>query len=373
MLHNSLKSYIESSKSLKYYLNEIQSLRNVSNELIKSASDVPKFEIKDILITKLGNHRDTRFKQFEYSSIIISMYGNLERYIEDSLSEVLDLYSKNIKMYSDLPNVIIDNHFKLSAELIKNLDLPKYINKISVDSIITNMKSCLDNSNYKINIEAFTHHTANFRIDTIDSYFSNVGIKGIKASVQEDIYFKKYCLTVGEEIASFSILKELTTRRNEVAHGAENIEILDLSILNDYIEYIDELVQAINNSLIIKLIILLFDEMNVLKLKLLSDNSPIVFGSSVRGCFVKEKKLKKDMKILLKSDQVYSIAKIENLRIEETDIEEFEFDETLTAVSIKIDKNLKDHTQIFILPNENPDSYELNIEELDNSLLVKSI
>lgn len=372
MLHNSFKSYMEASKSLKYYLNEIQSLRSVSNEFLKNASSVPEFDIKNILISKLKNHRDTRFKQFEYSSIIISMYGNLERYIEDVLAEVLDLYSKNIKMYNDLPEVIIDNHFKLSAELIKNLDLPKYINKISVNSIIANMNSCLDNDNYKINIEAFTHHTANFRIDTIDNYFSNIGIKGIKASVQEDDYLKKYCLSIDEEVTSFSILKELTNRRNEIAHGAENIEILDLDILNDFIEYIDELVLAINTSLIIKVIKLLFDEMNLLKLKLLSEKTPIVFGSSVRGCFVKNKNLKKGMKILLKNNDVYSIAKIENIRIGEIDFEEYEFKENLAEVSIKFDRNLKESTQMFILPSENPDSYEeLNkYEETYSSILV---
>ncbi|MCM3398208.1 HEPN domain-containing protein [Oceanobacillus profundus] len=363
---------MEASKSLKYYLNEIQYLRSVSNDFLKDADSVPEFDIKNILVSKLKNHRDTRFKQFEYSSIIISMYGNLERYIEDVLAEVLDVYSKNIKAYNDLPEVIQDNHFKLSAELIKNLDLPKYINKVSVNSIIANMNSCLDNDKYKINIEAFTHHTANFRIETIDNYFSNIGIKGIKVSVQEDIYFKKYCVSIDEEVTSFSILKELTNRRNEIAHGAENIEILDLSILNDYIEYIDQLVLAINTSLIIKMIILLSDDMNLLKLKLLSEKGPIVFGSSVRGCFVKNKKLKKGMKILLKNRSEYSIAKIENIRIEEKDVEEYEFKENLTEASIKFDRNLKEQTQIFILPSENSDSFEqLNkYEGTNTSVLV---
>jgi hypothetical protein len=197
----------------------------------------------------------TRFrskKVFEYNSVIISAYGILENFLENVVLQYLDVLTALCHSYKSLPTEIIDNHFDLSAQLIKNLDKPKYAGKISKEIIITNLHSCIINKKYKINSLAYIHHTSNFRHDTVVTLMKQIGVKDLTnkllncnlftSHIQSRYQTKNLAALRSEKI--FSILDELAQRRNDVSHGV-NGNIISRAYQQDFLEYIKAYIQSI--------------------------------------------------------------------------------------------------------------------------------
>lgn len=109
---------------------------------------------------------------FEYNTIIISMYGYFEAFIEELIKAYISNLSETVSDFKKMPLKIQENHSALSAILIQNLTLPKYQNITTADKIIINAHSCVvGNGNYSINLDAYTYHTSNFRQGSIDEFF----------------------------------------------------------------------------------------------------------------------------------------------------------------------------------------------------------
>jgi hypothetical protein len=177
-------------------------------------------------------------KILEYNTIIISLYGYFENYIE----EMIKAYISSIRNYSnyfqDMPQKIIDNHSELSAQLIQIKNLPKYQNIVSIDKVIINMNSCITgNPDFEINLNAYTYHTSNFRETSINEFFSKVGIDQISSIILKYPKFNEYLNEneISKSIA-FNIINDIADRRNQVAHGSVD-NILSTEILMDYINF----------------------------------------------------------------------------------------------------------------------------------------
>lgn len=240
-------------------LNQIEFYSTLSVNFNQLAVYNPQRGDSIILKGLLSDTKDTLQKlssfnkrTYEYSSLIISIYGVLERYIEDLIVEYLSLLNSMITSYLNLPLIIRDNHFEFSAQLIKNLSKPKFAPLTSKEDIINNLHSCITNNNYKLNYHAYIDHAANFRQDTILNSLTNVGILDINNRLIKIKRFERHILTKynARNIGTidintiFSTLSELAERRNEVAHG--NIsDLLGLGPINDIIQFIKEYVFAL--------------------------------------------------------------------------------------------------------------------------------
>jgi len=201
-------------------------------------------------------------RQFNYKSIIISLYGSFERFIENCLTTYTETLNKIILHYNKLPEAILKNHYFLSLDLLNKVEQPKYSGPLKKEDIIKNLHTCINiNEGYQINKEAFAQHTSNFRSQTIDDSFKNVGIPNISRRILGVEDFQKYLkekfeLTEDSNLnidESLSLLNELAERRNDVAHGVPS-EILSNEILIDYInffeKYANALLELLNNELL---------------------------------------------------------------------------------------------------------------------------
>lgn len=195
----------------------------------------------------------TSKRLFDYKTIVISLYGALERFLEDLIKEYLILLSEVIQDYTKLPGKIKSSHIQLSADLLKRLDQQKY-QHVSENEIITNLNLCMnDSANFKLNVDAYTYHTYNFKHDTINNFFSAIDINNISNKVQTIIEFQEYLqLQYPEGVTALQAQKEieeklndLAQRRNEVAHGSE-CEILSNEILLTYLDFMEAYCKSIN-------------------------------------------------------------------------------------------------------------------------------
>lgn len=308
-------------ESIKFYIDGIRKTNETlgyDTECILPAEF--KQKIDDLKEYYSGFHR----KPFDYKVIIISLYGAFEHFIEELTQNYISYLNKRIPSYSQLPEKIRNNHFDLSAELIGNLKYPKYQNLISKEQIVKNLNSCVEQRvSYKLNKEAYIHHTANFRHDNINEFFSKVGIDGASSKTKKVSLFLEYLERVfpnedipgKSDVLVFEKINDIAFRRNEISHGAQIGDLLALPNLLEYIEYIDYYSQALYQVVIQNLF-----SIEVQYNSKLLGNPINVYGNRIICINSNSNRITLDDYIIAESGEKYYCSKIENLRVQNNDV-----------------------------------------------------
>jgi hypothetical protein len=201
-------------------------------------------------------------KVFSYKNGIISLYGFLERFIEDVVIEYLRAICEQSPDYKSLPHEIRKNHLDASLDHVNKIKRIKGINgdyrEYTLRETVKNMHACLaESQSYTLNYDAFISHSSNFRYDSIHEVFTRIGIRGISRSCLNDENLvealsrrhspsgaldKKLLISL-----LISELDDLAQRRNEIAHGVRIDEIESLDILQDRIDVIRKYCLAIHS------------------------------------------------------------------------------------------------------------------------------
>ncbi|HRW04475.1 MAG TPA: MAE_28990/MAE_18760 family HEPN-like nuclease [Caldilineaceae bacterium] len=239
----SQSAFLQNLESLKHYLQALDLESDLLGQRTTSSnpSEIEKsfHKFKEHLTSSAGKRR------FDYNSIIVSLYGFFEQYVEALLRSYIIAINGIVPKYELLPEQIIKRHLELSYTLITRIEQTQYKSEITSQEIIANLYSCLINlGNYKINSDAFAYHSANFRTGVIESTFAGLGIQHVSKKIKEDETFIEYLKAINpvrnlESMSiqeMFAIIDDLAERRNDVAHGV-NSDILSNQILYDYITF----------------------------------------------------------------------------------------------------------------------------------------
>lgn len=253
---DSLLAHLKYEKESQLYFR-----KGVQRYLGNSAFEV---EFQGFVNEVLGNSSLLQIKVYSYQNAIISLYGYLERFIEERVVEFLKSISDTCLEYKSLPSSIKKYHLSLSLELINKIQKIRGMGagerRSSLCLAVSNMNDFLsEKSTFKINYNAFINHSANFRYDTIHEVFSRIGIEGIsRKCLTETNFVKTLCqkhsiegLSIQKVLVSLLMaeLDDLAQRRNEIAHGARiddiqsiDITILRIDLIKAYVQAIDEVV-----------------------------------------------------------------------------------------------------------------------------------
>ena len=147
----------------------------------------------DDLLGGMSESKDEKIyrKKFNYSAIVILLYGYFENFIERIAEEYVKAIAAVAENFEQLPREIQQNHFSKSIELAKKSNLDKY-KSLTRDQIIANLFSCqnIQSKEFTVNVKAYSVHNANFRCNTIDAIFADVGVKRINEEIiNEDDFF----------------------------------------------------------------------------------------------------------------------------------------------------------------------------------------
>lgn len=234
----------------------------------KFSGDSPlELEFREFVQTIVGD-AVSRSKIYSYQNAIISLYGYLERYIEDIISEYLKCIAEGCHSFNDLPQAVRKNHLNLSMDLINKIQRSKAWStqdtKARLTKAVGNMNHFLaEHDKPQINYEAFTSHTSNFRYDTIHECFSRIGIDSISKQCLENAELRaSLCEKHGLELDTetsilvsllISELDDLAQRRNEIAHGVRLDEIdsveITISRINLILSYANAMGEVVEDSL----------------------------------------------------------------------------------------------------------------------------
>ena len=240
-MKSSLDAFLIGLADLRHYIEGIE----LESLLLSYPVDRKNPSSCESLVLKYQQHTiegiSKRKRRFDCNSIIVSLYGFTEQFVESLLKAYVNDLSKIISEYDKLPDSITKNHIDFSMELIKHIEEPKYEGLITKKQIISNLCSDFNNhENYRLNVEAFAYHAANFKPNVIDKLFAGVGVDNISGRVIKCPIFTDYLrenapasvnhITPAEALVN---LNDLASRRNEIAHGSPSQLIKNDILLDD--------------------------------------------------------------------------------------------------------------------------------------------
>ncbi|GAA4653613.1 hypothetical protein GCM10023142_07510 [Anaerocolumna aminovalerica] len=245
-MKSTLDEYLIKIDNLINYIDQTQHLYEVvkENRDSKISSEFVKF------------HTDLNKRTYDYNLVIITLYGIWEGFVEQIVAEYLSELNDCVNEYKNLPEAIKENHVGMSADLLKYTNILSKYEHILINEVIANLNSCLNGKEkYKINVDAFTYHSTNFRKDAIRDFFKNIGVFNITNTITKSKAMVNFFTEYDGELLSnmkkyqennyYEYLEDLVERRNQIAHGSDIDELLSLDILINYSQYVKALIISI--------------------------------------------------------------------------------------------------------------------------------
>lgn len=233
-------------KHLLDYLNHVEQVRKTLQENPQGCGTQTIIEM----------YSSPRKKIYDYNLAIITLYGVFENFNEQIVQSYLKQLNLAIHEYIRLPPKLLLHHIPLSASLIISASSQQKYSDIKPEKVIENLNSCCNcDSDYSLNVEAFTQHGSNFRLETLRDFYNRIGVENIVQGIGSEPIFIHYQLLANayssEEIAKtpdsilFFELEDLVERRNKIAHGAESDDLLEINLLRQYVFFMQALMESI--------------------------------------------------------------------------------------------------------------------------------
>lgn len=331
-MNNILSEFQNEMELLQFYI-------DFQNKSYKNQSKLEKVDPNSVFNTLTVS----KIKQFDFNSHIISIYGAYEHFIEQMLVKYLTEVCLITNSYNLLPLEIQKNNLKKTLEIIKQLDYRKNRN-IKPEKVIEILHKNINENSSTININAFKNHSANFRISVVDTYFSEIGIKNISSLVRQYEPLKTYLKNNISDFSSkkssiiFQPLEHICDLRNDIAHGVNNIQLINKTILFEYIDfmkiYSTALFELINDNYLNKVYEQNNDEIEAIN----------VFNNQILCFNTKGKLINRKSKILVKSENHFPnvyLTSIKDIQQDNKSIDNTELDKNV-EIGVLLDKKIKE-------------------------------
>jgi hypothetical protein len=347
----SLENFKKDLNQIKEYLKHIQYVNNVT---AYSILDSDNEQINKLLNT-LKDH-DRRFRTdkriFEYKASIISLYGLLEKYVEIWIKEYLDSLSTVVPQYNQVDEKIRDNHFELSLKLINTIttrESAKY-QHLTKEDVLKKLNQCIVNpSNYQINTDAFVLLSGNLKHNKIVELFKYLNLdlnnELLKnEDLNNEIGLDKNTISQRSKDDLYNKINDLVERRNQIAHGSEILDILGISTLEPYIQFLEKYCQAIFEILVEQLIkqesIHTFQKIE----RVIIIHTDGILGFGISNYTIKVG----DMLIIETQENRFYKKPILTIQLDKKDYQELPITEK-TNISISVEPKIKDNQIFYII------------------------
>ncbi|MBL0433238.1 hypothetical protein JD501_08330 [Aeromonas hydrophila] len=240
-------------------------LKEISSSLdMLKQNNLQSFEFYNEI---LNNHyksdaRKSR-SQYLYNLTIISLYGLFEQFIESQIETFAKKIALVVKKYSLLPQKMQAVHSDLTLKYAQRNLEDRYIqqhDKIrNHNSLIISLYKTLESNHDDFSLfeKVYSSHTANFRYDLITNLFNNIGIervidKTLGIDSCKSHYIKYFGLDDSAEHVEIANklaeeILDLVQRRNRIAHGEIEDDLLSFDLLSDKCIFFDFLCQGISD------------------------------------------------------------------------------------------------------------------------------
>lgn len=257
MITSSLSIFNRSIKHIESFISDYQSNENDYQHYLRAGHFDP-------ILARFHDFMK-KYVDLYYASKIISVYGCLERYIEDVISEYVISLATNLNRFEDclIPGYA-EKLFPVGTKLKSH---HKYIS-ITEENIIDSLYNCIRQDKIRIIPDVFFSTSGNYNILNISNSFSKLGFTSFLQDICLLDPLKTYLQSKhkGLNIANikqdvlFLPIDDLVQRRNEIAHGCEIDDRISDAVLSDSITFIKNLVESINECVNNQLLSLIWKE-----------------------------------------------------------------------------------------------------------------
>jgi len=324
-----------------------------SNSLLDQLQTLPNdFQEQANLIT----FNTPTMRVFEYNCYIISLYGYFEQFIESILTEYLDALSSLHLEFNELPNEIKKNNIRKNTDLLNSLELPKY-RTLEAKSVISTLHDNELKSKTKINTIAFSHHSANFRIKSICEYFKAVGVNDLGKAVAsyeplKSLLFDKLGDHSQLELTTiYEVIDELVERRNSVAHGVIEDDILNTNRIVETCTFIKKFSESLKLYLSNLILKRLLDKEVKTGNKSSQELTAInIFNSNILCINSNNLNISVGSKIIIHSANLpkYQETTIQSIQIEGKDTDAVTSEQSIN-IALCLDKKIKNTNSFYII------------------------
>lgn len=295
-------------------------------------------------------------KQFDYRSLIVSIYGVLEQYLDSLIVEYVENVNQLAVSTNEIPDEILKHHLNLSFELIEKVRHSSYRGRDTVESIVEGLHSCnLNNQSFRLNSSAYANRKANYRPDIITQMFSRIGISDILHSViklpefQEDVdaIFPDLNVSTQDTKTVFRLLDDLAERRNDVAHGNSS-DVLSIELIKETLQLIEASIRAIH-KVTNRALLPIYQKKAVFTSPPIAVYDHSIVCIEIFGCVVESG----DMLVAFTADQnlrSYRSCIIDELQVNGKSIARVDAISSTAKVGIKVQFHAKDNYEYSIVP-----------------------
>lgn len=305
--------------------------------------------------------REVTHSSVPYNAMIISLYGNVELFIDEIAEAYIDKIYKLVGKYSELPKKMREKHEMTSGEYLYNSG--RFNNyDFTIEEVVSNLNECLQGKdNAKMNMKMLLKHGGNLRSEQTFKFFMELGVENIRTRFLQsettvNVYAKQKGLSFDDararlssqnkeesSINFFEELDNLVEQRNQVAHSGKVDEKKSL----DYIKENTVPFLLLFGKVIAE--ILISDILNLLIVKNMLVEFPIikdVFGNSIIWLELGNNSLTVGDEIIYTNGHVVGCCKIVSIRVDDQEVSMVESSKNKEA-TIGVDKRVKKNWKFF--------------------------
>lgn len=260
MISNALDVFLLRVGHLRSYINDAKSVEeSLTASLRAGAPNV------DLLRTTLMYQRT--YSDLHYAAKILSLYGFLERYVEDVIIEYVDCLQKHLTKFSHCK---IPKYDELIFYTGSKLGTHHKFDSINSMALIDSLQKSIKEETVSLIPDVFYSTSGNYSIKNIDDCFKRLGLEQFMNELWRweplNTFLKSKYPDGGFEKEKTTVLycdiDDIILRRNDIAHGKEITDRLSDTLILERIDFLECLVRAINNQLDNHMLSLLWENMS---------------------------------------------------------------------------------------------------------------
>lgn len=304
---------------------------------------------------------DVKHSSVPYNAMIISLYGNIELYIDEIAEAYIDKIYKLVGKYTELDKKMREKHEITSGEFIYN---PGRFNNynLTIEEVVSNLNECFqDKDNAKMNMKMLLKHSGNLKSEQIFNFFMELGVEKIKMRFfQSETTVKTYAEQKGlslddarqrlslhnsgnSSINFFEELDNLVGQRNQVAHSGKVDEKKSLHYIKENtIPFLLLFGKVISEILINDILELLIKKKMVVEFPSIKN----VFKNRIIWLELGSNSLSVGDNIIHTNGKNVGSCKIISIRVNDKDVQMVEASESKEA-TVYVDKRVKENWKFF--------------------------
>ena len=196
-----------------------------------------------------------------YVSAIIVLYGALERYVEEAVSEYARQLVVIHKEFQKLPEKLRAQHTRLTIDYLASLKDGRVRETEDISSVVATLHDCLTGKTpFRLNARAFSLRSSNMKFGRVREILGNLDIqihgRRVLATPSYSSFLEGFSgisstdMQDSEVESTLDHIDELVVLRNDIAHGVANLETIeDSNIVRERESKLHAFVSAINDIL----------------------------------------------------------------------------------------------------------------------------